>query len=365
MTQLRSRLLLVAILCLITLTSCSRSFVAHGPVPLAVDEARVDQDLYMQWLGTSSWIISRGGDVIVVDPFFSRPSARTVASSLLFPWITKSFGYDVKRINDVLPALPSDTKAVLVGHAHYDHVMDVAYYMKQKTTPPNVRYIGGVTARSVLESFRPVHFTFVEARDAIPIAIPNARVRVIPFNSDHAPHFLGITFLGGHLASPPSSFPTTAAEYPTGETEMYLIDFLDSAGAIQWRVFINSAASTPGRAQAMEAHLSSLPVELRQPPDVAILCVPGWDKVADYPESLLRVLKPHRVVLSHYDDFFSPYKNGEDPSAGMRFVMFANYDGFIQRLQQLKSIYGFEFRAPKTGQCLRFPEPPGGLPCER
>ena len=201
MTQLRSRLLLVAILCLITLTSCSRSFVAHGPVPLAVDEARVDQDLYMQWLGTSSWIISRGGDVIVVDPFFSRPSARTVASSLLFPWITKSFGYDVKRINDVLPALPSDTKAVLVGHAHYDHVMDVAYYMKQKTTPPNVRYIGGVTARSVLESFRPVHFTFVEARDAIPIAIPNARVRVIPFNSDHAPHFLGITFLGGHLAS--------------------------------------------------------------------------------------------------------------------------------------------------------------------
>ncbi len=315
---------LLTILCIFPLASCARHFVAHGPVALAVDESLADGELYAQWLGTSAWIISRGRDVVVVDPFFTRPSAWAVASSLLFPGIADGFGYDVTRIRDVLP-----------------------------------------TAKNILESFQPARLTFVTAGDAQQILIPGGQIRVIPFDSDHAPHFLGITFMSGRVAAPPPSFPTTTGEYPTGETKMYLIDFLDEAGAIQWRVFINSAASTPRRALAMKTHLSQLPVELQRPPDVAILCVPGWNKVADYPESLLRVLKPGIVVLSHYDDFFSPYKNGEDPAVDMRFVMFADYEGFIQRLKELQSTYGFEYRAPKTGQCLRFPGPAGALPCEK
>jgi hypothetical protein len=222
---------LLTILCLFLLTSCARHFVAHGPVALAVDESLADGELYAQWLGTSAWIISRGRDVVIVDPFFTRPSAWAVASSLLFRGIADGLGYDVTRIRDVLPRLPADSKALLLGHAHY-------------------------------------------------ASVP-------------APH---------------------------------------------------GAAAAPGRGHPLRA---------------------GWNKVADYPQSLLTVLKPRIVVLSHYDNFFSPYKNSEDPAVDMRFVMFADYEGFIQRLKELQPTYGFEYRAPKTCQCLRFPGPAGALPCEK
>ena len=200
---------LLTILCLFALTSCARHFVAHGPVALAVDESLADGELYAQWLGTSAWIISRGRDVVVVDPFFTRPSAWAVASSLLFPGIADGFGYDVTRIRDVLPRLPADSKALLLGHAHYDHLMDVAYYMKRRRGP-DIPYVGSLTAKNILESFRPARLTFVTAGDAQQILIPGGQIRVIPFDSDHAPHFLGITFMSGHVAAPPPSFPTTA-----------------------------------------------------------------------------------------------------------------------------------------------------------
>ena len=53
----------------------------------------------------------------------------------------------------------------------------------------------------------------------------------------------------------------------------------------------------------------------------------------------------------------------------MTFVLLANYGGFIERLKALQPGHGFDYYAPKTGQCLRFPPSTSRssetrLPCE-
>ena len=133
-------------------------------------------------------------------------------------------------------------------------------------------------------------------------------------------------------------------------------DFLDKNGQALWRVFVNGAASSPRGRKALKANRNFLQ-EHRV--NIAILCVPGWDKVDDYRDSILRLVKPDTVILSHYDDFFLPYKHGEDPTRpdGMKFVPFANYDDFVAELKNLKVKYNYRYDIyqPKTGQCIRFP----------
>jgi hypothetical protein len=72
---------------------------------------------HIQWLGTSSWILSSSDDVVVVDPFFTRPSFVRVTASLMLPFLPSNFAYDSERIRAVLPELPKDTKFVLLTHA--------------------------------------------------------------------------------------------------------------------------------------------------------------------------------------------------------------------------------------------------------
>jgi hypothetical protein len=343
------------------LSGCQRSLVHSGPVALAAGDPRAGDAMYVQWLGVSSWIVSRGNDGVVVDPFFSRPSFPSVIVSLVFRGFLGNFGYDAERIRDVLPDLPENTRFVLLGHAHYDHLMDVPYYMLRQSRR-NVTYVGSDTARNILLGFKPNQFDFLVPRDGE--QTQKGRVRVTAFASDHAPHIFGLKFMAGDIRTPLDSPPAHVGQYVEGTTLIYFIDFLDENNRVSWRVFVNGAASSPEGAKVLERHQSFLQ---EHPTNVAILCVPGWDKVDDYPNSMLRLVNPDHVVLSHYDDFASAYKNGEDPKDGMRFVLFARYDGFVEQLKHLKTKYGYRYRIhePKTGQCIGLPAAERKLRCEQ
>jgi hypothetical protein len=311
----------------------------------------------------SSWIISYQNDVVVVDPFFSRPSLLSVAFSTVLPYVFNDFGYDVDRINDVLPELPTNTKFVLIGHGHYDHLMDVPYYMK-RASGQNVTYVGSRTAKNILLEFKPVSLDFWIAEDGG--KIEKSRIRVTAFPSDHAPHFFGYKFMSGDVSTPRSSFPTQTDDYLEGQTLIYFIDFLDENSQVLWRMFVNGAANSP---KGMNALASNQDFLKEHRVNIAILCVPGWDKVDDYPNSILSLINPDNVVLSHYDDFFLPYKHGEDPTrpGEMKFVSFANYDDFVTELKNLRAKYNYRYDIyqPKTGQCLRFPPSQPMASCEQ
>src|SRR5262249_18069620 len=355
--------LLQLLVCAVLFCSCARSFVRHGPVALALNESPSESALFVQWLGVSSWIISYLNDVIVVDPFFSRPSLMSVGFSLVLPYLFDDFGYDVDRINDVLPELPTNTRFVLIGHAHYDHLMDVPYYMKRKSGQ-NVTYVGSRTAKNILLGFKPAGLDFWIAEDGGQIEKSNVRVTAFP--SDHAPHFFGYNFMRGNVKKPRSSFPRHVGDYLDGQTLIYFIDFLDENGQVLWRVFVNGAASSPSGMKALESNQNFL---REHRVNVAILCVPGWDNVDDYPDSILLLVKPDNVILSHYDGLGLPYKHGEDPTSqgGMKFVPFTDYDGFVTQLKNLKVKYNYDYNIyqPKTGQCIRFPVSNPTASCEQ
>jgi len=136
--------------------------------------------------------------------------------------------------------------------------------------------------------------------------------------------------------------------------------------SVLWRVFVNGAASSTRGAKALQADTN---FRMEHAVNIALLCVPGWDKVEHYPNTILELINPDKVVLSHYDDFGSPYKNGEDPTipGEMQFVPFANYGRFLTRLKELKTKhnYHYDIDEPKTGQCIRFPGSNQVVSCER
>lgn len=198
------------------LGACNRGFVPQGPIFLAANQQAGDGAGIVQWLGVSSWIISRGNDVVVVDPFFSRPSFLSVGSSLVLSALSGKFFYDSERIEDVLPDLPANTRFVLLGHAHYDHLMDVPYYLA-RPSGMNVTYVGSETARNILLGFKPAQLKFdVVSKEGKEIR--QGKIRVTAMASDHAPHLTGIKIMGGEVASPRDLPPTKVGEYREGQT---------------------------------------------------------------------------------------------------------------------------------------------------
>jgi L-ascorbate metabolism protein UlaG (beta-lactamase superfamily) len=330
-------------------------------VALAAEQSAARTDRHIQWLGTSSWILSNGNDLVVVDPFFTRPSFVRMTASLMLPYLTSNFAYDPERIRAVLPELPKDTRFVLLTHGHYDHLLDVPYYIKQNSAR-RITYVGSLTARNILLGFKPSDLDFVIAEQRPSIIKGKVRVTALP--SDHAPHFFGHNFMAGDVVRPMTSIPSQVGQYLEGQTLVFLVDFLDDQESVVWRIFINGAANSAVGAEALRKHQSLLN-EHRI--NVAILCVPGWDKVDDYPDNLLRLLRPENIVLSHYDDFGSPYIPGEDPKNGMRALPFANYDRFVERLRLLNTSnnYGFSIYEPKTGQCIFFADSNTTTSCQQ
>lgn len=326
----------------LALAGCAGPLAAGTPAPLAAATHLDDPGLYLQWLGASSWVISRGHAVLVVDPFFSRPSLPAVLAAQLLG----NFDYRADRIRAVLPDLPAGTRAVLIGHAHYDHLLDLPYYMARGT----YTVVGSRSASNLLQGFQPAGLDVRVAEDWFARSIALDSVRVTPFPSDHAPHLLGHEFMAGEVPAPRR--PARPWDFRQGRSVVYFVDFLDAGGAIRARVFVNGAASRPWVMQEIATQHAFL---AEHPTDVAILCVPGWNKVHHYPLSVIEALHPRHLVFSHYDDFFAPYRAGEDPAAGMRFLPLADYRGFAERVRRLRSTYGFEIHEPRTGQALAFP----------
>jgi L-ascorbate metabolism protein UlaG (beta-lactamase superfamily) len=82
--------------------------------------------LTFRWLGVAGVELKTDGQVLVIDPFFTRPSILR----LLKPVLSNS-----SLVAEILP----DCNVVLVTHSHYDHLMDV---------PEVLRHTGAVAYSS-------------------------------------------------------------------------------------------------------------------------------------------------------------------------------------------------------------------------
>ena len=112
---------LTIIAALAALTGCAPTLTGVR-VYYPADAPAVSGDhVQMHYLGNGGWLIRRGADVIATAPFVSNPvnvAVYTPARS------------DRARL-DALPPM-RDVKSILLGHAHYDHAMDLPYVFMEK-----------------------------------------------------------------------------------------------------------------------------------------------------------------------------------------------------------------------------------------
>lgn len=255
--------------------------------------ARSSETLSIRWLGTACHALTFRGETLVIDPFVSRPRFR----QLLRPLRS-----DPRAIDRWIPA----ASAVVVGHAHYDHLLDA---------PLVARRTGAVvigsrsTARVALG--QGVERARIRAGDgaALDTEVGPFSVRLVP--SRHAKIILG-------RASP---FPGEIER--VRQRPLRVHEYRDG-GALG--VLVRAGGTTVyhnGSADLVDAELSGAKA------DVVIAGIAGWRFTPRYVERLVKILQPRVVVPTHYDAFFSPLEDG------VRLLPGVDMDAFVAEVRRV------------------------------
>ncbi|MEQ1856060.1 MAG: MBL fold metallo-hydrolase [Longimicrobiales bacterium] len=277
------------------------------------------------YLGSGGWILQYGGDMVLTGPLFTNPGLLTTGllpirsdSALVDRYMSR---YDV-----------SGARAILVGHAHYDHLMDVPGVARRHA--PSARIVGSRTVANTLGTWAGlegrVDVVDEGAADQETVGRWHAygdRVRVMALRSHHAPHFDGYTLYRGTRDTPRTEEPAWATDWVDGETYAFLIDFMatSSSGAdsIAFRVYYQDAVSPAPAGFAPDALMAERPV------DVAILVPATFDQVDWHPEAFVENLRPRYVLLGHWEDFFSPM---DAPTRSMRLTDIRHFERRLERV---------------------------------
>ena len=273
------------------------------------------------YLGSGGWIIERGADQVLTAPLFSNPSLLRTGlmpvrsdTALVDRYMSR---YDVQG-----------AEAILVGHAHYDHLMDVPRVALAHA--PLARVVGTTTVKNTLGTWSGI-------ADRVDVVNHIAGdqdttgewlhygegVRIMGLRSKHAAHFDGYTLYAGTRDRPLTSEPRWATEWLEGRSHAYLIDFLTADGAVAFRVYYQDAVSPPPAGFAPEALIEDHPV------DVAIFVPATFDQVDWHPEAFVENLRPERVLLGHWEDFFVPI---EEPTRSLLLTDIAHFEGRLARV---------------------------------
>jgi glyoxylase-like metal-dependent hydrolase (beta-lactamase superfamily II) len=298
---------------------------ALGPCVGCDPGPRDDSELEVRFLGVGGFLLRWGGQAVLTAPLYSNPS-----------FIEVNLGSVAPRgalVEELTAALPLDeVRGVLVGHGHYDHLMDVSALWHR--LPPDARIYGNRTMKHMLAAFAPDRApgcsgpsaTPLIARDRVVaiddpaddrldrrvcpgggtsagawITLPGGRVRVRALCSAHPAQFIGIHFGAGDHEADLCAPPTSAREWREGQTMAYLVDFLDQ-GRPAYRIYYQDAPT--------DAPVGHVPAEVldEKPVDLALLCVGNFAEVEDQPGQILTALRPRYAIGGHWESFFQDQK---------------------------------------------------------
>jgi L-ascorbate metabolism protein UlaG (beta-lactamase superfamily) len=233
--------------------------------PLSL-EARHDVEL--TYLGTAGFVIRGHGRTLVLDPYLSR---------VPLPELWRPLRSDTALVQRLVPHADD----VLVGHAHYDHVLDAPALCART----GARLIGGPAVMHVGRAAGLAETQLCEVRGHERIASGPFVVRGLP--SRHGKVFLGRVLFPGDIEAPPS-WPPRIAELRHG---LVLNWHLELAGLSL--VHIDSAdfvREELGRVRA----------------DVLCLCAAGRRYRPRYVEEAIELVRPRFVLPCHWDTMITP-----------------------------------------------------------
>jgi hypothetical protein len=277
-------------------------------------------EVRLTYLGVAGFLIRSGGESILTAPSFTHPGFLAVATPM-WPIHSDSATVDreLHRLLGARFAALDSIQAILVGHAHYDHLMDVPLIARHYT--PNARLFGSLTTKRTLvgDAYFAAHRDRIDSLTPPDSAIATAwhigrwnysrgrRIRFMAMRTSHAPNWWFITLAPCHEHHDRASLPRTAWGWCLGEPLSYIIDFLDAQGRPVFRIFYQDAAARP-----LDVVLPPFEGEDRHAVDLAIVCAGNFKKFDEYPTLLLAALRPRYVVVGHWEDFF--HAQGDMPT---------------------------------------------------
>src|SRR5512143_1905250 len=137
---------------LVLLGACSGSSAIESPdaaAPVAPDDAAppvAPSALEIRSLGVQGFVLHHGHDTVMTAPLFTRQSAIEVTFNVPLP-------SDTAAVDAGLAGVPLDElRAVISGHAHYDHFLDVPHILDK--APGAIAYTN-LTGRHILAALAP------------------------------------------------------------------------------------------------------------------------------------------------------------------------------------------------------------------
>lgn len=297
--HLRERALVLVVSSLV-FVGCGGRYATTGGVQTICCPIRSDP-VELTYLGSGGWIIEAAGEMLLTAPLFSNPGPLAVLTGVLE--VEEELIDEQVDVYDLDEAL-----GILVGHGHYDHLMDVPYLAVAHAKSATI--YGSRTVRNQIIAYPgldPQRIQIIDQQAATVSQLGRwtnvgTRFRFMPIRSQHSPHTEVVHLWQGVRTTPMATVPRTAHDWLEGETYAYVIDVLDASGRPQMRVYYNDSAST---------YPLGFPPPAMQTPDDApmltILTAPGHKWETDYPGRILSYLSPDYALVGHWEYFFSSW----------------------------------------------------------
>ncbi len=327
------------------------SDIIKDSISFEYGSSSLGKSLGLQYLGCGGFHINYGDKGFLIDPFFSNQSFWSVPFKKIRPKI-EDIEFGLSGI-----AERANIQAMFISHSHYDHLLDAPYisntYFQEASiygSRSTVNLLSSVSDTLLLRDISGLAVQIYDdnvGEDNWTMISPN--LRVLAIESGHAPHFrfiVPIKFYQGKVYQPIKGFtdpemPTKASKWKEGATYSFLIDVIEGDKVI-FRTYLQSSASQPVEGFPPQSVLDEKSV------DLVILGGASYQyiKKREYPTGIIDYLKPEKLLICHWEDFFRPYQ--EYPK---RFVRFTNFKKLIKVLynqnESLKGSMEIAFLNPK------------------
>ncbi|OBJ55903.1 MBL fold metallo-hydrolase [Mycobacterium sp. 1423905.2] len=290
-----------------------RPDLSHYADRFNVPVAAPDAPLAVTWMGVATLLIDDGSSAVMTDGYFSRPNLVQVGLGKVAP--------SPPRVDGCLArAKVSRLAAVIPVHTHIDHVLDSALVADRT----GARLVGGESAANVGRGHGLPEDRLVIAGSGQPIALGAYEVTLV--KSHHCPP----DRFPGQIGQPLIP-PVRASAFRCGEAWSTLIEHGPSGRRL---LIQGSAGYVPGALDGYRADVVYL--------SVGQLGLQPRSYLVEYWEQVVRAVDARRVVLIHWDDFFSPL------SKPLRALPYAgdDLDVSIRVLDELASADGVEVHMP-------------------
>lgn len=271
-----------------------------------------------------------GEDQFLTAPLYTNPGLTRV----LLGDVTSDHALIDRHLDHDFVA---NARAILVGHAHYDHLLDVPYVW---TKTHSAMIYGNRSMRNLLAAFARKPNPHCDSRDgswakvplsrvvalndpgqdrvdtrlcahqktctgpSVPkpgtwVSVPGANIRLRALCSMHPDQIFWFHFADGCVEEPVCEPPLAMSEWREGTTLAYLVDFLEPE--TETPVFRIYYQDTVTEAPFGHVH-SKLLAEKRV--DLAVLTVGSYNQVSDHPAQIIGSLNPRYVLAVHWENFF-------------------------------------------------------------